>query len=410
MNNSDAKNDFRHDLARDLSYLYDPATLRRSPLLDRLGLAGRADAPAALQRRLTEAIEALQPAADTPPTTNAWRLYQILRYRYLEGMTQEEVAGDLALSTRHLRRLEGDAVDLLADALWVYARDVEPAPGVGDDAMPGPAAELAWLSKSLPTGADPVDAAQLVRGVLETIQPLLEGQAVAVACHVAEDMPPLAAPAMAVRQALLHTLTTAARHAPAGSVRVTCHVDAASPRARITVEAQAGRAPGDPVSADLEMIRQLVAIAGGTVDVRDDPTGARSFVAELAFPILEQIPVLVVDDNADTLGLLGRYLTGTRYRFLGTTDPAEVIALCERDQPRVIVVDVMLPEIDGWDLLGRLRSHPATQSTPVIVCSILAEEPLALALGAAAFLRKPVSRATLLAALEREAGSGEASR
>ncbi len=149
------------------------------------------------------------------------------------------------------------------------------------------------------------------------------------------------------------------------------------------------------------MIRQLVAIAGGTSDVRAQ-RGAESFAADLAFPILEQIPVLVVDDNADTLRLLGRYLTGTRYRFVGTTDPAQVIALCERESPRVIVVDVMLPEVDGWDILGRVRSHPATRAIPVIMCSILSEEPLALALGAAAFLRKPVSRATLLAALERE--------
>ncbi len=63
----------------------------------------------------------------------------------------------------------------------------------------------------------------------------------------------------------------------------------------------------------------------------------------------------------------------------------------------------MLPEVDGWGYPGPVRSHPATCAIPVIMCSILLEEPLAfLALGVAAFWRKPVSRATLLAALERE--------
>ena len=64
-------------------------------------------------------------------------------------------------------------------------------------------------------------------------------------------------------------------------------------------------------------------------------------------------------------------------------------------------MDVMLPHIDGWDLLGRLREHPQTHGIPIVVCSILAEEQLALDLGAAAFIRKPVSREGLLATLDR---------
>jgi len=66
-------------------------------------------------------------------------------------------------------------------------------------------------------------------------------------------------------------------------------------------------------------------------------------------------------------------------------------------------LDVMLPGIDGWELLGQLREHPQTSCIPVVVCTILPQEPLALALGAAAFLRKPVSREALLSALDRTA-------
>ena len=61
----------------------------------------------------------------------------------------------------------------------------------------------------------------------------------------------------------------------------------------------------------------------------------------------------------------------------------------------------MLPDIDGWDMLGRLRAHPKTSDKPVVVCTIMPQEQLALALGAAAFLQKPVSRETLLAELDR---------
>jgi CheY-like chemotaxis protein len=67
------------------------------------------------------------------------------------------------------------------------------------------------------------------------------------------------------------------------------------------------------------------------------------------------------------------------------------------------VLDVMMPEQDGWTLLGQLREHPTTRGVPIIVCTILPQEQLALTLGAAEFIRKPVSRKTLLSALDRQA-------
>jgi len=60
----------------------------------------------------------------------------------------------------------------------------------------------------------------------------------------------------------------------------------------------------------------------------------------------------------------------------------------------------MMPHKDGWDALQLLRHHPATAGTPVVVCTILAEHELARALGAAAFLRKPLTRPALLQTLD----------
>ena len=60
---------------------------------------------------------------------------------------------------------------------------------------------------------------------------------------------------------------------------------------------------------------------------------------------------------------------------------------------------------DGWDALQSLRHHPGTQETPIVVCTVLAESQLAYALGATAFLRKPLTRAALLETLGRLAVS-----
>jgi CheY-like chemotaxis protein len=118
-----------------------------------------------------------------------------------------------------------------------------------------------------------------------------------------------------------------------------------------------------------------------------------------------RLAVLVIDDNADTLRLFERYLSGTRYRFFGVRDPEQALALAAQINPRLVLLDVMLPDVDGWELLGRLREHPQTGHIPVIVCTILPQEPLALALGAAAFLRKPISREALLAVLDQQIAS-----
>ena len=110
--------------------------------------------------------------------------------------------------------------------------------------------------------------------------------------------------------------------------------------------------------------------------------------------------MLVVDDNADTLQLFARYAVGTRYAVTGTREPGRALQLAEEVRPDIVVLDVMMPELDGWEMLARLREHPSTAQTSVIICTVLPQQPLALALGANPFLQKPVTREAFLAALD----------
>jgi len=119
--------------------------------------------------------------------------------------------------------------------------------------------------------------------------------------------------------------------------------------------------------------------------------------------------VLVIDDNADFIQLIERYLTGTTYRVAGERNPALALAAAEKHTPAVILLDVMMPHIDGWEVLGRLRTHPATASIPIMVCTILPQEELALSLGASAYLRKPISQERLLTVLEQLTARAEQS-
>jgi signal transduction histidine kinase len=111
--------------------------------------------------------------------------------------------------------------------------------------------------------------------------------------------------------------------------------------------------------------------------------------------------VLVVEDDPHSAELLSVYLEGAGYRIAHARDGAEGLEMARRLRPRAVVLDILLPRLDGWDLLARLKADPATADSPVVVVSMLDERGKGLALGAVEYLVKPVAREELLEALER---------
>jgi CheY-like chemotaxis protein len=111
--------------------------------------------------------------------------------------------------------------------------------------------------------------------------------------------------------------------------------------------------------------------------------------------------VLVIDDNPEVIQLFQRYLGGGAYYVVGATTSQEALRLTREIRPHAITLDVMMPTQDGWEILQNLKNHPATKDIPVIVCSVLREHELALSLGAADFLAKPITQQMLLMALTR---------
>ena len=111
--------------------------------------------------------------------------------------------------------------------------------------------------------------------------------------------------------------------------------------------------------------------------------------------------VLVVEDDAPAAELLRLSLAGAGYRVEVARDGEEGFAKAWQLQPSLITLDLLLPKIDGWDLLIRLKGEPATRDIPVVIVSIVEEHGKGFALGAADYLVKPVSREEMLQALQR---------
>ena len=177
-----------------------------------------------------------------------------------------------------------------------------------------------------------------------------------------------------------------------------------------TVEVAVSQSAGsEPVSLfpenwpELNTVAQLVDPFDGELAVQQGEQGASSVV--LTLPTVESVPVLVVEDNPDTRRLLQHYAARSRYRLILTDNGHQAIALAQQHGVRVLVLDIMMYEMAGWDLLSEWCHHPDTKEIPVVVCTILPQEELSQILGASAFLQKPVNQQQFLATLDSLTGA-----
>jgi two-component system phosphate regulon response regulator PhoB len=110
--------------------------------------------------------------------------------------------------------------------------------------------------------------------------------------------------------------------------------------------------------------------------------------------------ILVVDDEEDILELLTYNLSREGYRVLCTTSGEKTLSLVERETPDLIVLDLMLPGMDGLEVARRLKDKPHTRNVPIVMLTAKGEEAdivTGLELGADDYVTKPFSPRILLA-------------
>jgi signal transduction histidine kinase/DNA-binding response OmpR family regulator len=278
------------------------------------------------------------------------------------------------------------------------------------------------------------DLDQLVRETVATVQPLADQKRLGVVLTLAPAA--IDADPGRVRQIALNLLSNAIKFTePGGEIRVSLAADGGD-HMRLTVadsgigieqddvdrifEAfQQGSTNGHRSHAEgtglgLALTRQLVEAHGGTITVRSDVGIGSEFTVLL--PInrpseIEAVPapdvvagrptVLVIEDDPAAQELLRVHLEGAGYGVVVTGSGRQGLEWLSQIRPDAVILDILLPEMDGWEILQRLKGDAATRSIPVMVVSVVDDRQLGLALGAVDYLVKPVSRELLLESIGR---------
>ena len=114
--------------------------------------------------------------------------------------------------------------------------------------------------------------------------------------------------------------------------------------------------------------------------------------------------VLIVDDDPATRELLARFLGREGFAVRTAADGQEGLGLVRSLHPRVVLLDVTMPRMDGWSVLRALKTDPALRDIPVVMVTIIDEQNLAFSLGATDYLQKPIEWERLKEIMDRFRG------
>ncbi len=178
----------------------------------------------------------------------------------------------------------------------------------------------------------------------------------------------------------------------------------------------------------LAITKAFCTLLGGSIDVESEPGQGTIFTIRVPVDMRETGPepaaeastmpegeatataglVLVVDDDPSSRELLSRFVVRDGFSVRCAHDGEEGLRLAKQLHPTAILLDVMMPRMDGWSVLSALKADPELADIPVIMVSIVQERALAVSLGAADYMVKPVQWHRLRTVLDRYRAPGTA--
>lgn len=410
------------DIRQGLANLYNPRVLETLDLTETLMNRRVIGAASELSDFLSNALEKLRPAPALAEDSLPSRRYRYLRLRYVEYQRHAHIARELNVSPRQARRIHRDALECLRDVIErrpavalsgispparapetsISTRDGSPKGGTADKELPFKS-ELWVVGHQPPESA--VNLATVVESIRESCLPMLAARSITLDIDIPQALRPIWYHRVSLRQIVFNVLLHLARSGSSGTVRlevkqnneetaifVLHHPSPGSP----TRDRETSEADTDKMLQAAQYLAQLQNSQLSLLETRD---AVRWIV--LRIPARTSRTIVLVDDNPHIGVMFAYMLEGSPYRLVHVRSADRALRTSHDQPPSAIILDVVMPGRDGWEILTALRQDPATANVPVIVCSVLPDRDLALSLGAADFLDKPVTQDKLLETLNR---------
>lgn len=287
------------------------------------------------------------------------------------------------------------------------------------------------------------DLAAMVQNVVSTIQPLMENNANVLLLHSDDELGEMHTDLTKARQILLNLLSNAAKFSEQGNIildvrraerdgKIWITFKVIDDGIGMTVEQQDKlfqnftQADGSTTrkyggtGLGLAITRHFTQMLGGTIWVESEFGRGSSFTVELpqelrikkaeskqvepvnvAGMLMEGGTILVIDDDATVRGLLKSYLSKIGYQVAIASTGEEGLKLAKKLRPNAITLDVMMPGMDGWQVLATLKADQELSHIPVIMLTMAENKDIGYSLGASEYLVKPVTRDQLATVLRK---------
>ena len=408
-------------------------------------LVVRRTVPGALPEETVDLLETL--AGQSVVAIHNARVFQELEHKTREVEVASRHKSEFLASMSHELRTPLNAVigfsDVLLDRMFgelngrqdEYVRDIRDSGRHLLELIN----EILDLSKveagQMEIDLEPVFLADLIEHGVAMVRERAASHAISLTCDIEPSLGMAQADERKLKQVILNLLTNAVKFTPDGG-SVTVQARRAGDGAQVSVRdtgigiaeeekdrifeafqrgGRAARTSTEGTGLGLTLSKRIVDLHGGRLWMESELGVGSTFSfaipmlpgsAAPAEPTPEAVPaacgsVLIVEDDPRSSALLRVYLEDAGYVVAIARDGVEALELVRRVAPAAVILDVLLPRLNGWEVLAQLKSDPATSAIPVIIVSMIDDQGAGYALGGADYLVKPVDRASLLDALDR---------
>lgn len=284
-----------------------------------------------------------------------------------------------------------------------------------------------------------IDLSAILQGVMATAVGLTKDKGLSLALDCPEQMPPIRVDKTRIRQVLLNLLSNAAKFTETGGITIRAARSEGNMICIAVTDTGIGISPEDQTlvfeefrqvqgeltrqyegtGLGLPISKRLVEMHGGQMWLESTPGKGSTFYFTLPILTVPTNPeydsstqatnntyqtkplVIVVDDDKASQEIFKHCLEEAGCQVHEVLDSREALPTIRHLQPQLVILDVLMPHLDGWEVLSLIKGTPETATIPILISSIVDQQRLGLSLGAADYLVKPIHEEDLIERVTR---------